>query len=931
MRLGTAEWADPATVEANYRYRDDADMVWLGRLENGAPVGYGDDRHVCVVSGTRGGKGTTSIINNLCLWPGSVIVVDPKGENATVTAARRGAGSPYCEGMGQAVHVLDPFGAAIVDDAYRSRFNPLDALDPDAEDSIDEAARLADAMVVVQNDSKDPFWDESARAMVKALLLHVLTAPEYEGRRTLVTVRLLIARGAWEDFAALRDSGDGTSVSAQGLLWTAVAGNEALGGVVAGLGDTFLGMLQSSPKQFDSVLQVANRNTEFLDSPAMRRCVEGSDFRLSDLKTKPGGVSLYLSLPQRYMATHYRWLRMMIALTLSQMEATRGRPATGHRVLMVLDEFAGLKRMEAIESAVAQIAGFGVKMLFVLQSLEQLKATYKDSWETFLANAGLKLFSSIEDHFSRDYIAKLIGETEVVRAARSESESLTDTEGTSESRSRSEGTSSSQGRTVSGGTSRSVSRSESTGVNFSQSSSSGVTTGESRRAGFFEAPDKHISKGTSSSWSHSQGHSRSWSVSESETETAGWSDSVTAGQSTTVSASSGTSSSRARGRTAGMAESVHKRALITPDEIGQRFARIDDPSSALYPGLALAVITGAPPVIVRRVNYFEDLQFIARFDPHPDHPAPAPQLLTVPADALLPYRTFWPTLSLERVAAPGAIVESGAAFARLTSPALMPLTAPVSGRLAMPAGQCPDALLTMLHYPAAAIGDPFADVATLCRKTRELLASKRTKRIALAILSFVLFAFGVRALGQRWAQGLPLAGGDWLLLTVFAAGGCAFGLKSSLTIDRALRSYPAHLKKNVPLHSVETRPYSTARLSTAAGPAAAGGESETVAAPDGSGPERPAQPAGWLATIHAHAHGRSLFANRRRQWAAPTGHKRPSSRFDDAPPAFTQRSRSWSRAPFSCSRVCCAFWRRRNSSRLARARASRSVCACCCP
>ena len=147
-------------------------------------------------------------------------------------------------------------------------------------------------------------------------------------------------------------------------------------------------MLVNGPKQYESVLQVANRNTEFIDSPAMQRCLEASDFQLSELKTRPGGLSVYLCLPQRYMSTHYRWLRMMIALTVTEMEKVRGRPATGYPVLMVLDEFAGLKRMEVIENAVAQIAGYGVKLFFVLQSLEQLKAVYKDNWETFLANSG---------------------------------------------------------------------------------------------------------------------------------------------------------------------------------------------------------------------------------------------------------------------------------------------------------------------------------------------------------------------------------------------------------------------------------------------------------------------------------------------------------------------------------------------------------------
>lgn len=81
---------------------------------------------------------------------------------------------------------------------------------------------------------------------------------------------------------------------------------------------------------------------------------------------------------------------MMVGMITAQMETTRGRPATGHRVLMILDEFAGLQRMTSIENAVAQIAGFGVKLFFVLQTLEQLKRVYKDGWETFLANAGLK-------------------------------------------------------------------------------------------------------------------------------------------------------------------------------------------------------------------------------------------------------------------------------------------------------------------------------------------------------------------------------------------------------------------------------------------------------------------------------------------------------------------------------------------------------------
>jgi type IV secretory pathway TraG/TraD family ATPase VirD4 len=680
--LGTAAWADPDGVVAQCRY--EPGKVWLGRAggsDDDAPIGYVDDRHICLVSGSRGGKGTTIILPVLAGgWPGSVCVVDPKGENATVTAARRGAGSENCDGMGQQVHVLDPFRTAAVDPALQSRFNPLDALNPDNEETIDEAGRIADALVVVKDD-KDPFWDESARAMVKGLILHVLTAFPFEGERNLLTVRKLAARGDWKAVETLQDMGVKEIASAQVLLWDALIDNPAFDGVIAGIGSGFAGMLDHSPKQFESVLQVVSRNLEFMDSPGMRRVLEGSDFNLSDLKTRPEGVSLYLCLPQRYMSTHYRWLRMMIALTITEMEIVRGKPATGHRLLMVLDEFAGLKFMEVIQNSVAQIAGFGVKMLFVLQSLEQLKGTYKDHWETFLANSGLKLFFNLEDHFSREYVSKLIGETELSRETGTHSETTGESEstsrGTSESlgtsenygtssqasrsRSKSGGTNRSTGRSVSSGTNKSTGRSHSTGTNESTSDSRGGSSGTSWGEGhtgmfpFFRRPNESYSEGSNWGRSRSKGKSEGWSdsetegtsegrsLSENEGSQEGWSDGVTDGSSTTQgsstsrttgtneSATQGTSRSTAVGRN----ESLHRRSLIHPDEIGRMFGRVDDPQSPAYPGLAIALVSGQQPVVVQRVNYHEAPEFIRCFDPHPDHPFTAALMHHVERERLL--------------------------------------------------------------------------------------------------------------------------------------------------------------------------------------------------------------------------------------------------------------------------------------------------------
>ena len=507
-RIATAAWMLPEIVERKHVYRQGS--IWLGRsIENRVPIGYADDRHVCLVSGSRGGKGTTSIINNLCLWPGSLVVIDPKGENATVTVPRRGKGAPFCEGLQQAVHVLRSFQCrAVVDPKVIAvASNPLDALDPKNEETIDDAGRIADAIVVLHEESKEPIWDEEARYLIKGLVLHVLTSPGFEGRRNLITLRELITRGDWRGVDELRRAGEEHIPSAHQLLWTQMALNPAFNGLIAGIGDTFFNLQADAPKYLLSVLEVANRNTEFIDSPAMQRSLAKSDFQLSSLKTDPKGMSLYLCLPQRFMNTHYRWLRMLVGLTVMQMEIVPGNPATGYPVLMMLDEFAGLKRMEIIENAVAQLAGFGVKMFFVLQSLEQLKAAYKDKWETFLANCGLRVFFNLEDHFSREYFSKFIGDTELRLEVRSQSDALTKShgisEGTSETVSETKGRSHSEGKSTTDGTNTSSGWSDTHGESGSQSET------------FTIGPNGSPSWATSTSSGSSSSHSTSGSAGSS--------------------------------------------------------------------------------------------------------------------------------------------------------------------------------------------------------------------------------------------------------------------------------------------------------------------------------------------------------------------------------------------------------------------------------
>ena len=572
--LGTAQWMGlrEANARLSFRPHTPSDRIWLGEacVAASTPLGYADDRHVCLVSGTRGGKGTGLIIPNLCLWPGSCVVIDPKGENATVTARRRGNGSDYAHGMGQEVRILDPFGEVQLAPSLRASFNPLDVIDPESDFAVDDAGRIAAAIIVREN-KNDPFFEEAARNLLKGLILHVLAAPAFKGMRNLITVRRLLTQGDWLRAAQLREAGE-KDIPSFMMLWKDMQRSTAFDGIVAGVGEQMLFMAERTRS---GVLETARTNTVFLDGAPMQRLLAKSDFDLAGLKTAPKGLTIYLTLPQRYMDTHFRWLRLMVSLAVGEMERIKGRPKSGYPTLFLLDEFAGLKRMEVIENAVAQAAGFGVKFFFIVQNLPQLKREYEESWESFVSNSGLKVLFQIDDHFSRDYLSHLLGEQEVRRGARSGSQSRSDS------------------------TSNTVGDSYTNTKGTSDSDSNGTSYAKTYQGWWLF---------TYFSSSRQYGNNRSTSTSRTKSDSTG--------------TSSSRSDSRSFSATDGWSESVHKRPLLNPDEIGRFLSRIDESRHPAYPGLLLAIMPGQHPLVARRVSYFQSIHFEGLFDPHPDHPPP---------------------------------------------------------------------------------------------------------------------------------------------------------------------------------------------------------------------------------------------------------------------------------------------------------------------
>ena len=374
---------------------------------SGRVIGWKDDRHLLTIAGSRAGKGVSLIIPNLISYEGSAVIIDPKGENAARTAGRRGngtkAGGP---GLKQDVYVLDPFGESGLPSAS---FNPLKALDARSEEVVEDIGLFADALIT-HPEQGERHWTESAQALIRALILLVVADARFEDRRNLVTVRRLLTLTD----PAINEEQDSVPVSMdpltaeQALIKMLNAQTDTpYGYICIGMAEQLMAMAE---KERGSVLSSARTQTQWLDSPKMPAVLNGSDFDLADLKRKK--MSVYLCLPATRMATHARWLRLMVLLALGVMERVKQKPELP--VLFVLDEFPVLGYMQSIETAAGLMAGFGVKLWPIVQNVGQLKQHYSKSWETFVANSGIVTAFGVSDSETLKVLSECLGRTGIV-------------------------------------------------------------------------------------------------------------------------------------------------------------------------------------------------------------------------------------------------------------------------------------------------------------------------------------------------------------------------------------------------------------------------------------------------------------------------------------------------------------------------------------
>ena len=370
------------------------DGLLIGRNPHtGRLLRYDGPAHLITLAPTRAGKGVGTVIPNLLAAERSVLVIDPKGENARIAGeARRRFGT---------VHVFDPFEVSGMPSAA---YNPLDRLAPDSLDLGEDAASLTEALVMdPPGQVTEAHWNEEAKAILGGLIMFCV-CHEDRDRRTLATVREYLTLPPEKLRALLELMQD----------------SDAAGGLIARAANRFLG---KADREAASVLSNAQRHTHFLDSPRIAKVLSQSDFHFSDLRHRI--ASVFLVLPPNRMDAYSRWLRLLVSQALQDIardaEATVapqsgpvGAQGAAQRLrtptLFLLDEFAALGRLEAVERAMGLMAGYGLQLWPILQDMSQLKDLYGERAGTFIANAGVQQVFGVNDFETAKWLSQMIGQ-----------------------------------------------------------------------------------------------------------------------------------------------------------------------------------------------------------------------------------------------------------------------------------------------------------------------------------------------------------------------------------------------------------------------------------------------------------------------------------------------------------------------------------------
>lgn len=339
----------------------DSTGIILGR-KGGRYLVFGGSEHVLLEAPTRGGKGVGVVIPNLLNWRDSVVVLDVKRENWDITAGFR-------KESGQDVYLFDPLDI----ERRTARYNPLSYIARvDPIEVINELQKIS-VMLFPAPERGDPFWTEASRVGFVGV-----------GAYLAATTDLPFTIG--EIYRNLTN-GDPKNRLPKVIAERDAAGDPLSVGCVSALAD----FTSASDNTFSSIKQTITSRLNLWLNPYVDAATSATDFDLREIRRRR--MTIYLGVSpdniDRVAPLYNLFFQQLVDLN------TRDLPENGGgqiQVLVLLDEFARLGRAGVIASGFSYVAGYGLRLLPVIQSRAQLRAIYgNDVADEIVANCGVEI------------------------------------------------------------------------------------------------------------------------------------------------------------------------------------------------------------------------------------------------------------------------------------------------------------------------------------------------------------------------------------------------------------------------------------------------------------------------------------------------------------------------------------------------------------
>jgi len=386
---GSARWASSREVDRAGLLGDGG--VMLGRL-GARYLRHDGPEHVMAFAPTRSGKGVGLVVPTLLSWTGSAVVHDIKGENWQLTAGWRSRFS-HCL-------LFNPT------DARSAKYNPLLEVRR-GPDEVRDVQNIADILVDPEGAlERRNHWEKTSHSLLVGAILHVLYAEEY---KTLACVATLLSDPQRPFVATLK------RMMSTNHLGTAE--HPRVHPVVASAARE---LLNKSENERSGVLSTAMSFLGLYRDPTVAEVTSACDWRIADLVEAKQPVSLYLVVPPSDISRTKPLVRLVlnqIGRRLTEKLEREGQGARRHRLLMMLDEFPALGRLDFFETSLAFMAGYGIRALLIAQSLNQIEKAYGEH-NSILDNCHVRVAFATNDERTAKRISDALGTATEQRAMR---------------------------------------------------------------------------------------------------------------------------------------------------------------------------------------------------------------------------------------------------------------------------------------------------------------------------------------------------------------------------------------------------------------------------------------------------------------------------------------------------------------------------------